>query len=154
MKKHIRTSLYIKDEDRDWYKALKQYAKSNKWSVSLAVRELLKAYFEVKSESISVESTANMPTKGKFAFGDKSNKPKKDPKKVDPDTFFAQVESQVMNKEENKDIDKQIEDCVKSRLDKNGNCSCYFFDNAREHFSFCKQHCWTNKKIWGKRVRL
>ena len=142
-------TIYISKNDDGWLRELRKYAKDNHWSISLAVRELLSKYFEVKPEPIPVESTADISTKGKFIFGEKS----KEPEKVDPDTYFAQIESKLA-KAETSDIDKQMAECIKEKTNSKGEVSCYFFDNAMEHFSFCKQYCWTNKKIWGKRVRL
>ena len=138
-----RLSLYYSKDDEAWLKELRKYAASNKWSVSLAVRELMRAYFVSTPVSKPIEKSGEVVVEVV----------QEEPKKLDPDTYFAQVESKLA-KSETGDIDKQVEDCVTGRLDKDGKCSCYFFDNAREHHSFCKQHCWTDKTIWGKRVRL
>ena len=135
----MKLTVYINKSDEPWLAELRKYARANKWSVSLAVRELMKAYFVSTPVSRPIEKSVEVV--------------QEEPKKLDPDTYFAQVESKLA-KSETGDIDKQVEDCVAGRLDKDGNCSCYFFDNAREHHSFCKQYCWTDKTIWGKRVRL
>ena len=147
MKKSL--TIYISKDDGGWLGELRKYAKSNHWSISLTIREILKDFIQCNSPGIK-------PIKGyqKINIPDESVvEPEIETEKIDPDTYFAQIESKLVKTETN-DIDKQMAECIKEKTNSNGEVSCYFFDNAREYFSFCKQYCWTNKKIWGKRVRL
>lgn len=147
MKKSL--TIYINKNDDGWIRELHKYAKDNHWSVSLAIRELLSKYFEV-------HTTYKVNTKSK-KLSDKISERTititEEPKKLDPDTYFAQIESKLVEAKTG-DINKQMAECVKEMTNSNGEVNCYFFNNAREKHSFCKQYCWTNKKIWGKRVRL
>ena len=141
MKKSL--TIYINKNDEGWLRELHKYADSNHWSISLAIRELLKAILD---DSIPKASKGEIEPKFKNIVADE---PKTD--KIDIAQFEAQIESKLVK--ETTDIDKQMAECIKEKTNSSGEVSCYFFDNAREHFSFCKQYCWTNKKIWGKRVR-
>jgi len=142
-------TIYISRNDESWLKELRKYAKDNHWSISLAIRELLSKYFEV-------HTTYRVNTKSK-KLSDKISErtitiTKEPTEKVDIAQFEAQVESKLIESKTG-DINKQMAECIKEMTNDKGEINCYFFNNAREKHSFCKQYCWTNEKIWGKRVR-
>ena len=138
--------IYInKTRDGGWLKKLDEYAKCNDWSISKAVRKLLAAFLNT-----------NIPTEKPTYISPDEKEIKRindtiTTEKIDPDTYFAQVESKLV-KAETGDIDRQVEECVKSRLDKDGKVSCYFRDNGREYHTFCKQYCWPRVDVWGDRA--
>lgn len=165
--------VYLNQDDSKWLAKLNEYARFNQWSLSKAVRQVLKAFVEVNMGD-KVETTKQAD--GYILIDDEVpivrskairaridlavEEAKRDgvifdpePEKIDADTYFAQIESQL-KKPETSDIDREMAECVKEKTNANGEVSCYFFDNARDHHSFCKQYCWTSETIWGKRVRL
>ena len=146
----MRISIYLKEEDRTWLKELHKYAKENKWSVSLAIRELLSRYFEVNPVSNPVRSIEDLSD---IRLANTPEEVTAIENKIDPDTYFAQVESKLV-KAGTGDIDRQMAECIKEKTNSKGEISCYFFDNAKEYHPFCKQYCWTRKDIWKNRVRL
>jgi hypothetical protein len=67
--------------------------------------------------------------------------------KIDPDTFFAQMEAKAAP------IDSNVANCDRRTI-VDGKSSCYFFDNGKSYYPFCIKDCWTNKNLWKERVRL
>ena len=139
----MKLTVYVSKEDSYWLKELEKYAESNKWSVSLAVRELMKAYFEKPTKIIEDLSDIRLATKEEVV---EIRKEKED--KLDPATFFAEMEAKALTKG-NVDVDN----CDRRTIDKDGNPDCYFFNQWRMYYPFCKQ-CWASERIWGKRARI
>ena len=142
--------VYInKTKDGGWLKKLDEYAKCNDWSISKAVRKLLTAFLDT---NIPTEKPYSKPAITHNDIPGVTLKEDKTIEKLDPDTYFTQIESKL-TEAKTSDIDSQMAQCIKEKTNSGGEISCYFFDNAREHHSFCKQHCWTREDIWHKRVR-
>ena len=142
-------TIYYSKNDEAWLAELHKYAADNHWSISLAIRELLSKYFE---------TGPTLPTQN-VAIGNETVKVKNQDTisatdKIDPDTFFAQVESKLAkHNQAGSDVAKQVEKCIAERTNSKGELNCYFFNQAREYHPFCKRYCWTRADVWGSRVR-
>ncbi|MCE5328725.1 hypothetical protein LLG07_00065 [bacterium] len=161
--------IYINKDDT-WLEKIKEYAKLNNWSLSKAVRQILKAFVKVNmSDSNKTTTTIGLDQRGAdnsitdlFAANLKKVTEKRledfnkavevftepEPEKTDIADFEANIMGKV-NQEKSKDV----EACIKEHTNDKGEISCYFFDNAREYHPYCKKDCWTQEHIWGKRVR-
>ncbi len=139
MKKTL--NFYVNKNDEGWIRELRKYAKSNHWSISLAIRELLSKYFEVNPVPIvPIKLTNNMKNQVTIIENKTDNK-------IDIAQLDVEMEQKVLG-------NTNIKQCQDSMRDKDGNVSCYFFDQGRSHYPFCVEFCWTNKNIWKERVRL
>jgi len=123
-------------KDDTYLDKIKEYAKFNDWSISKAVRQILKAFVKVNFEDLPSNFVGALP----------DIKIETEPEKIDLATFEAQTMAKL-------NTNQDMEACIKDKTNDNGEVSCYFFDNAREYHPYCKEKCWTREDIWGKRVR-
>jgi len=149
-----RLTIYYNENDLSWIAELENYARENKWSKSLAIRELLKEYFKPTTNKQHTPENApktshNAPRTQETTEASETHAPKG---KISADEFFADIESKAKLPSQPAS-DSQVTELV-NKCDRRTGNGCYFFDNAREYYPYCKQYCWTREDIWGKRVRL
>jgi len=159
--------IYTSKEDT-WLEKVKEYASFNGWSLSKAIRQILKVFVEVnmqdrakttavieidqstKNNSVTDLFDTNLKkvTQERLEDFNKAGEAFTEPElpKIDLATFEAQIMSKV-----NTPIG--LEACIKDKTNDKGEISCYFFDNAREHQPYCKQYCWVRTDIWHERAR-
>jgi hypothetical protein len=137
--------IYTNKEDT-YLEKVKEYADFNGWSLSKAVRQILKAFVQVNMGENIVETHDEFWGKSEVEVVNEIITKLAEPK-LDPEDFYALQEAKV-------NVNQNMEDCIKDKTNAKGEVSCYFFDNGREHHPYCKSECWTQKRLWGKRVRL
>ena len=151
----MRISIYYKpDEHAVTIAELVRYAQERKWSISRAIMDILDDKLMSLPNGIIAKEKALILDKKKYedSRNDVKNWVNNSPKnpiadnKIDPEAFFAQMEAKALKSTD-------MEQCIKEKTNANGEISCYFFDNAREHYSFCKQFCWARSDLWRNRVR-
>ena len=130
------TIYYPKDDS--WVKQLKEYAKSNKRSVSFVIREIMSKHFS-KYTSAMMHFTDEKPV-------DLVAESKEKLKLTE-----AELEAEVLKKI--KPTGKSPETCDQLNKTEDG-YSCYKMANwVMNYQPFC-QACWERKDLWGDKARI